>query len=72
MFVLGQANVGGRGGGRQTVEGKTPRDRPSETGEVKNQRDRDEESEVRVDPSLSHLQASMLGWGLVIAQATVS
>ena len=40
--------------------------------QVKNQRDRDEESEVRVDPSLSYLQASMLGWGLVIAQATVS
>ena len=57
MLVLGQA-------GRRWGEGDCSR--------VNRERWKDEESEVRVDPSLSHPQASMLGMGVVTAQVAAS
>lgn len=57
VLVLGQAR-GGWGEG--------------DCSRVNRERWKDEESEVRVDPSFSHPQASMLGMVVVIAQATAS
>lgn len=64
-WASASAGAVGAGPGRQrerdgdSGEKTTPRDRALETGEESN-RWRDEESEVRVDPCHSHLQASML------------